>query len=266
VAAVKIFYTVSWSDLRSWMGEFPTMIVASSAWDGKRLRRTSTVTDGRELVCDSGGFLAARRWGEFPYSEAEYVEWAMTHNPDWLATMDYCAEPELGRESVEWCIRHTMDRARYLMATYPDLPWLPVIQGDEVADYLTCINQYKQFDLVRDYMGVGSLCRRTRLAEIEEIVSTLGWALPDTKFHLFGVKLSAARSPILHKYAASLDTSAWQWADQGTGLKWISRRSCKALGINPISQRRYKFEVCRPEYANKLKEEMSKARQQPALL
>lgn len=242
------YFTIPYSDLRSWMPDVPIMIVASSAWDNrqKRLRLTNLID--HTLFCDSGGFLAARRWGDFPYSEKEYVDWLKTLNPTWCATMDYCLEPELKRQDKERFIQGTVEKAEKLMTGWPYLPWVPVIQGYEVEDYLRCAELYREAGLIRPYMGIGSLCRRER--DIERVVSNIGWALPDTRFHLFGVKLNSLGSPIVRKYAASSDSAAWQWYDGK--MRYVNRK----VLLPGVSQRQYKFEIMLPRYLQKVRKRL----------
>src|SRR5688572_18293067 len=59
-------------------------------------------------------------------------------------------------------------------------------------------------------MGIGSLCRRTIVGDIQAIVAALARELPQSRFHLFGVKLGTFKDKdALHPQVASADTAAW---------------------------------------------------------
>jgi hypothetical protein len=72
------------------------MLVASSLWQErpKRFRRVQLPVDHLSGWClDSGGFTAAKRWGTYPWTPAQYADWARemaVQLPlDFCATMDY---------------------------------------------------------------------------------------------------------------------------------------------------------------------------------
>ena len=108
--------------------------------------------------------------------------------------------------------------------------WVPVLQGRAVEQYLRHAADYAAAGLVRPFMAIGSLCRRTQGAEVLAIVQALSAALPGTRFHLFGVKVGVlAGVGGLPAAVASADTAAWngrfgrglarwQWARQTRGL------------------------------------------------
>jgi hypothetical protein len=113
------------------------LLVASSLWRNGRLRvRRPPAGVLASLALDSGGFTAARKWGQYPWSAADYARWARTlvaERPvDWGAIMDYACEPGVNRET--WAtnqqrIAATITQARRCLDAAPELPWLPVVQG-----------------------------------------------------------------------------------------------------------------------------------------
>ena len=93
----------------------------------------------------------------------------------------------------------------------PGLPFIPVVQGWRLADYLACVDLYASagVDLAAlPLVGLGSVCRRQSTAEIAVIVTALaGLGL---RLHGFGVKTGG-----LHLYGhllASADSMAWSYA------------------------------------------------------
>ncbi|WP_430985808.1 hypothetical protein, partial [Escherichia coli] len=53
------------------------------------------------LCLDSGGFVAAARYGGFPWSLADYVSLAAAYPFRWWASADYCVEAEIAADREE---------------------------------------------------------------------------------------------------------------------------------------------------------------------
>jgi hypothetical protein len=93
----------------------------------------------------------------------------------------------------------------------PELPFIPVLQGWRLADYLACLERYSVagVDLATmPLVGIGSVCRRQATGEICAIVTEL--ANLGLRLHGFGVKRLGLAS-----YAdslASADSMAWSYA------------------------------------------------------
>lgn len=167
---------------------------------------------------DSGGFTELNLHGRWVTTEAEYVSAVRRYageigNLAWAAPMDWMCEPFVVAKtglSVEEHQRRTVDNYISLRAAAPTLPFIPVLQGWTLADYLHCVDLYTAagVDLTTlPLVGIGSVCRRQNTAEVDYIVSTiagLGIAL-----HGFGVKTVG-----LQRYAdqlSSADSLAWSY-------------------------------------------------------
>ena len=98
-----------------------------------------------------------------------------------------------------------------LRALAPHLPFIPVVQGWHLADYLACVELYRAagVDLARvPLTGLGSVCRRQSTGQIAVIVTAL--ACLGLRLHGFGIKTTG-----LHLYGhllASADSMAWSYA------------------------------------------------------
>jgi len=98
-----------------------------------------------------------------------------------------------------------------LRALAPDLPFIPVVQGWQLADYLACLELYASagVDLAAlPRVGLGSVCRRQSTGQIAVIVTEL--ARRGLRLHGFGIKTSG-----LCRYGhllASADSMAWSYA------------------------------------------------------
>lgn len=183
---------------------------------------------------DSGGFTELTLHGRWVTTEAEYV--AAVHryaaeigNLAWAAPMDWMCEPFVVAKtglSVEEHQRRTVENYVSLRATAPDLPFILVLQGWTLEDYLHCVDLYTSagVDLTAlPLVGIGSVCRRQNTAEVDHIVSTI--AGMGIALHGFGVKtvgLTAYASQL-----SSADSLAWSYrARNAPALAGCTHRSC----------------------------------------
>lgn len=193
---------------------------------------------------DSGGFSALQRHGRFVASASEHV--AMVRRivgqlgPGlclWVAPQDWMCEDIViyGGLAPRGVVFHGTRDARGLrpgdeeqdrdtavrihqrltVANFlelrwlaPDIPWIPVLQGQTLAHYEYCDQLYRRagVDLAAaPVVGLGSVCRRQATAEIEEIVGH--FHAKGYRLHGFGVKTLG-----LSRYAhqlVSADSLAW---------------------------------------------------------
>lgn len=187
------------------------------------MRKTLPVARGRWAL-DSGGFTELQMFGGWRTGLTEYVDLVHRFDSeigglDFAAPMDWMCEPAVieggtfggqvfvgtklsVREHQERTVQNYLD----LRVAAPDLPFIPVLQGYEIHEYLTCVDLYEQagVDLsVAPLVGVGSVCRREYSSQIGHLMSTLS-ALP---LHGFGVKI---RGLLRYGYLlASADSLGW---------------------------------------------------------
>jgi hypothetical protein len=233
---MRFYFTVHPSDLtrgRLLPGTHG-LLVASSLWRNGRLRvRRPPAGVLASLALDSGGFTAARKWGEYPWSVADYARWArilVAERPvDWVATMDYACEPGVNRQT--WAtnrqrIAATVAQARRCLDAAPALPWLPVVQGYTVEDYAACIAHYQTAGIPLAYAGLGTMCGRP-VREARRILRTLGLWYPQIRWHVFGLHLGVLRDDLAAAAVASWDSYAWNW---GKGAKHDACRLHRLAG------------------------------------
>jgi hypothetical protein len=221
---------------------------------------------------DSGGFTEVMQYGRWTISPEQYVAEVRRYRDeigmlDWVAPMDWMCEPWVidgGQHgpltfagtglSVEEHQRLTVENLLELRALAPELPFIPVLQGWQLADYLRCAEMYAEagIDLtVEPVVGLGSVCRRQATEEIGQIVIT--FADIGLRLHGFGVKtlgiaeygddlnsadsmawsLDARRHDPLpghtHKNCASCPEWALRWRQRVLD----TRRSPRQLGLFP---------------------------------
>jgi hypothetical protein len=177
-------------------------------------------------VLDSGGFTELSMhgtWANGPcpqeYAErvARYQRWI--GNLAWAAPQDWMCEPFiLAKTGLQVHVHQwrTIDNLRDLRNAWNQhpgpSPFIPVLQGYAVDDYLRHIDLYRAagIDLTAEpVVGVGSVCRRQGTAEIDVLFRELH-AAGIRGMHGFGVKkLGLERfAHLLH----SADSLAWSFA------------------------------------------------------
>jgi hypothetical protein len=135
---------------------------------------------------DSGGFTeldTPRQLGSRT-DPAAYVAVVRRYRDEigqlaWAAPQNWMCEPwiiaKTGLSIVEHQ-RRTVENYLTLRALAPDLPFVPVVQGWQINDYLTCVELYAAagVDLAAaPVVGLGSVCRRQATDEAAEIVDAL---------------------------------------------------------------------------------------------
>jgi hypothetical protein len=131
-------------------------------------------------------------------------------------------------EKTGLTIREHQERA---VQNYLDLrgrgPFIPVLQGWSVADYLRCADLYEEagVDLYAEALvGVGSVCRRQDTSEIGEVMR----ALQPLRLHGFGVKIDgvARYGHLLESSDSMAWSSAARWVPALPGCPHKSCANC----------------------------------------
>lgn len=166
---------------------------------------------------DSGGFTELNMHGRWVTTSREYVSAVRRYQDEigdmnWCAPQDWMCEPVVLAKTGLTVKEHqarTIDS--YCILASEGLPAIPVLQGWELSDYHSHIEQYDDagIDLRGfDVVGLGSVCRRQGTSQISEIVWSL--AEMDLGLHGFGVKTRGLAS---YKDAlVSSDSMAWSFA------------------------------------------------------
>lgn len=192
----------------------------------------------RPMVCDwaldSGGFTELSIHGEWRTTPDAYVEATYRYRDamgrlDWASPQDWMCEPHMLDKTGKTVAEHqALTVANYLRLRElaPDLPFIPVLQGWTLDDYVACVDLYADagVDLQEcPTVGVGSVCRRQSSVEIEHIMRELHSL--GLRCHGFGVKMSGLRR--YGCYLQSSDSMAWsfnaRWEDP---LPGCTHRKC----------------------------------------
>lgn len=200
---------LGWADVRLFVSdrrlrEFKRLPVAAAPW-----------------ALDSGGFTelsAHGTWNNGP-TPAEYAHRVRRYGRavgrlEWAAPQDWMCEPFITAKTGKTVREHqwlTVDNLLDLRELAPDLPFIPVVQGYTIDEYLRHIDFYRALgvDLTREpLVGVGSVCRRQGTAEIAELFTELH-AAGLTRLHGFGVKALGFRQ--FGHLLTSADSMAWSY-------------------------------------------------------
>ena len=197
--------------------------------DGKKWNRSRTrLPEGVErVILDSGGYAFFSRWGEYPFTIEKYIELAHyikdTHPLYKAAILDYPCEPDINRSQVmsnEDRIEKTIANAIECYDTDDSLPWLPVIQGYTVSEYLHCIDLYDDYGVTSDYWAIGSICSRKGAPfELRNIITKIKERHPNDKLHAFGLGIPFLRNPQIFQAIYSSDSAAWNWGISGENMR-----------------------------------------------
>jgi hypothetical protein len=181
---------------------------------------------------DSGGFTELQKYGTWDHgpTPTQYVAQVRRYRGEvgrlmWAAPQDWMCEPiiiaggQVGPVrfagtglSVAEHQRRTVNNFVQLRSLAPELPFIPVLQGYQAADYLRCVDLYTAagVDLAAEpLVGLGSVCRRQATGEAAHIVAELR-AAGVSRLHGFGVKTAG-----LLRYGhqlVSADSLAWSFA------------------------------------------------------
>lgn len=196
-----------------WFAEFPLFVSHRRLKTYKKLKPSVC-----EWALDSGGFTELSMFGEWRTSLNEYVDAVHRYSEqvgrlEWASPQDWMCEPFITSKtglSVRDHQHRTVQNFNELRSAAPDLPFIPVLQGWFLEDYITCIDFYREtgVDLAAEpVVGIGSVCRRQHIDEIQMIISEVQAA--GVRLHGFGVKNLGLRA-----YAdllTSADSMAWSF-------------------------------------------------------
>lgn len=179
-------------------------------------RRTSWPRCDTRYAIDSGGFTELRQHGGWVTTPEAYAAQVAelderTGTLAWAATQDWMVEDDALRRTgltVDEHQRRTVQSFLDLVRIAPHVRWLPVLQGQTLAQYLAHLDMFEAAGVhlaSMERVGVGSVCRRQRSTEIAGILREL--AARGLRLHGFGVKTGGLE--LAAKYLASADSLAW---------------------------------------------------------
>lgn len=199
----------------SWLGRLDVPLFVSH----RRLARLRTLPKARVgWALDSGGFTELSMHGHWETEPAAYVDACRRYmveigRLEWASPMDWMCEPFMVEKTGLTLDRHqalTVENLLLLRQLAPDVPFVPVLQGFELEDYVACIDRYAAagVDLLAEpTVGVGSVCRRQSTTEVLGVFTELSRC--GVRCHGFGVKMLGLRQYADHLVSA--DSMAWSY-------------------------------------------------------
>lgn len=192
----------------------------------RRLAGRATLPKARGgYAVDSGGFSELSMYGAWRTTPEEYVAAVARYDTeigrmDWAAPQDWMCEPVMlaktGLTVTEHQARTVANFTRltdlWNQRSDDESPFMPVLQGWELADYLVCWRMYEDAGInPREFetVGLGSICRRQATEEIGEIVAALRGLDEGLPLHGFGVKTAGLVR--YGQHLASADSMAWSF-------------------------------------------------------
>ena len=185
---------------------------------------------------DSGGFTELNLFGGWRTTPEEYVASVRRYvdelgSLEWASPQDWMCEPwvvaKTGLSVAEHQAR-TVENYLTLRDLAPDLPFIPVLQGWELADYHAHADAYAAagVDLTEQpVVGIGSVCRRQATGQIAGIFDSLYQR--GLKMHGFGVK--SAGLSLYADALTSADSLAWSYGarqDARAGIRHCAKNTC----------------------------------------
>ncbi len=130
--------------------------------------------------------------------------------PEFVAVQDHPCEPPLLARVGTTVGQHqqwTTESYLYLSERYPQIPWLPILQGWLPWQYQEHFELYRRYgvDLAGRWVGIGSVCRRGSQTDIARVFGTL--ASYGMRMHGFGVSINGLR--LAGHLLYSSDSQAW---------------------------------------------------------
>lgn len=181
-------------------------------------RRTLPRASG-EWALDSGGFTELSLHGRWRSDARTYAAAVRRYAAEiggmaWAAPQDWMTEAHVRARtglSLRTHLQRTVRNYLQLRELAPELPIIPVLQGDQISDYHRCADSYERHgvDLAAlPLVGVGSVCRRQHSGQVERIVRSLH--ARGLRLHCFGVKTTG-----LARYGDAIrssDSAAWSFS------------------------------------------------------
>lgn len=169
-------------------------------------------------LLDSGAYSELYLKGTWTVSTSAYAA-AVRRYRDEISQLehasiqDWMCEPHiLARTGLTVYDHQARTVASYINLLWQDdtLPWMPVLQGWTLDDYLRCVDMYNAMGIdltLEPRVGLGSICRRQSTREAVRIVETLHGL--GVRLHGFGFKVQGLRA--VHHLLYSSDSLAWSF-------------------------------------------------------
>lgn len=281
----QFYYTVSSKEIRSYMPAIPVLLAATSFVRTNqqgitRLLPPNLPAQITERAADCGGYRVATNFGgTYPFTLTQYLQWLVALQPGWAASLDVpCITADgtyPGAEVVQRRQDFTTEMAHLIWerCRHHEWSWCVTVQGFHTDQYLAHARTLAPLirEMQRAYsspawrekgpsyafrVGIGSLVRYRRPAEVVELVSQIadiiGWDIP---LHCWGSKLRFLQHGASLPQVLSLDSGAWN------GL--FGEEAHEERRASGLSVAQFSWEIAQPRYATKLEAASVHPKQHP---
>ncbi|MGW1046939.1 deazapurine DNA modification protein DpdA family protein [Streptomyces sp. NPDC002547] len=196
-------------------------------------------------LLDSGAYSELYLRGEWTVSTADYAAAVRRYheeigNLEHASIQDWMCEPHILKRTGQSVYDHQARTvASYINLMWRDdtLPWMPVLQGWTLDEYLRHVEMYDAMGIdltLEPRVGLGSICRRQSTREAIRIVETLhGLGI---RLHGFGFKVTGLRS--VHHLLYSSDSLAWSFsARHDDPMPGCSHKACSNCPVYALAWR-----------------------------
>lgn len=208
-------------------------------------RRSPVDLHGHKYMVDSGvGKEFSSRTKTPRVTLHQYIDVLNLQQPPIAWTLDYPCEPEILKHkgyNASQAQDMTNENTVKLLERFDFVN--SVVQGYSVSEYVENLDKLKERGLLTNRLGIGSICRRGQVTEINRVIRAIYNNVPRyVKLHAFGVKLPVLESEAkFYVYSADGFTYPKQWR---TGMtkkdkiplleKWLERRKYLTTVTEPL--------------------------------
>ena len=216
----EFYYGTSW--------KWPIQVMPRVMLSANVVRNMKSTWKMPELWMMDSGIGSLFKNGTRTLTIEKYKEILNKWNPPIAWAYDWPCEPSI-RESLKYSVKEAQSMTtQNTIEMIDDYPIYPVIQGWKLSDYLDHIDQIKAHGLIKERMGIGSICRRGSQADIIRIIKAIRSDLPSyVKLHGFGIKIAVLKGEGRF-LLFSADSTSWdierryyEWTTESQrGLTW----------------------------------------------
>jgi len=218
------------------------LLSAGTYYRGGKFRESTDFNLARSLggllFLDSGAqqFYKGFKGFDYPYSDRDYLEFALRVGVDYIATLDLPLDILHPRGlPIKDGIKRTVEHGVELIALAEDLgvsdKMVPVLQGfNDPSQWLESLDLYKSHGVTPGkfrYWGIGSICMMKSPPLVHKILSAVRRAMPGVKLHVFGISMNSLKR-VFH-IINSYDTSVWIYHAKMDGRVYVWDPADKAF-------------------------------------
>jgi len=197
--------------------DVPLFVSRASFYKEGKIRKSFPRAKG-PWALDSGGFSQIKTHGRWTISAERYVEDVQIFMREvgklqWAAAQDWmCESEQLDRTGLKVADhqRLTVDNYLELRDLAPRIPWVPILQGWTMGEYLDHVKAYERVgvDLRKlPRVGLGSVCRRQDTVRVGFLIQDLH--SEGIKVHGFGFKTEGLLFKPVRDALTSADSMSW---------------------------------------------------------